>query len=342
MTTRREPHPGPPTLDSVAALADVSRATAGRVLSASPKVSDAARAAVLDAAARLGYVANQAARSLATRRSESIAFVVAEPEDRVFGDPFFPAVLRGAHRVVAEHRYQLVFVLLSTDADREQLQRFAAGGHVDGAVFLSLHGDDPLPGRLRAGGLPVVVAGRPFRAGDDVPHVDADNAGGGRLATRALLDSGCHRLAIVTGPLDMPPAQDRLAGFEAELAARGLAPAAVVTGDFTDDSGYRAMRELLALDDVPDGVFAANDSMAVGVLRAARERGLAVPGDLRVVGFDDSPLAAAANPPLTTVRQPLEALGRAVATLLLALVDGAPAPPTRMLATELVRRGSCP
>ncbi len=337
-----KPVGGPPTLESVASLAGVSRATAGRVLSGSPRVSEASTRAVLDAAARLGYVTNRAARSLATRRSDSIAFVVSESEDRVFTDPFFPAVLRGAHQVVADHRMQLVFVVLSTPGEREQFQRFAAGGHVDGAVFVSLHGDDPLPRRLREAGLPVVVSGRPFRRDDDVPHVDADNAGGARLATRALAEAGCRRIATISGPLDMPAAQDRLAGFEAELAARSLAPHGVAHGDFSDAGGHAAMRVLLAGETPPDGVFAANDSMAIGALRAAHEAGLAVPEDLRVVGFDDSPLAAAAHPPLTTVRQPMEALGREMATLLLALVAGSAPPVPAVLPTELVRRSSCP
>jgi DNA-binding LacI/PurR family transcriptional regulator len=336
-------HPGAPTLESVAALAGVSRATAGRVLSGSPRVSEAATRAVLDAAAELSYVTNRAARSLVTRRSDSIAFVVAEDEERVFADPFFPAVLRGAHQAVQDAELQLVFVVLSTQAEHEQFYRFAAGGHVDGAVFVSLHGDDPLPQRLREVGVPSVLTGRPFRVDSDVPHVDADNVGGGRLATRALLDAGCRHLATIAGPLDMPAAQDRLAGFEAELAQAGVrVPRSRVThGDFTPDSGYLAMQRLLRSSTPPDGVFVANDSMAVGALRALREAALDVPGEVKVVGFDDSPLAAASHPALTTVRQPMEQLGREMATLLMALVQGGVAPRPLVLPTELVRRATC-
>ena len=338
--------PGPsgaPTLESVAALAGVSRATAGRVLSGSPRVSEAAREAVLAAAAELSYVTNRAARSLVTRRSDSLAFVVSESEERVFADPFFPAVLRGAHKVMADHHMQLVFVVLSTEAEHDQFFRFAAGGHVDGAMFVSLHGDDPLPSRLRAVGIPVVLSGRPYRPDDDVPHVDADNLGGARLATRALLDAGCRRLATITGPLDMTAAQDRLAGFEQELRAAGLRPAAsrTATGDFSTDGGAQAMTSLLRQRVRPDGVFVANDQMALGALRALHDADLAVPDDVRVVGFDDSSIATVAYPPLTTVRQPMEQLGREMAHLLMALVSGDAADSSVVLPTELVRRGTC-
>ena len=127
-----------PTLESVAARAGVSRATAGRVLAGSPRVSEHAREAVLHAAAELSYVTNRAARSLMTRRGDSIALVVAEREERFFADPFFSLVLRGVHAVVAEHDLALVFTAVSGDAERERFERFARGGHVDGVVFVSL------------------------------------------------------------------------------------------------------------------------------------------------------------------------------------------------------------
>ncbi|GAB3596030.1 LacI family DNA-binding transcriptional regulator [Angustibacter peucedani] len=327
----------------MAALAGVSRATAGRVLSGSPRVSEHASKAVLDAARELSYVTNRAARSLVTRRSDSVAFVVAEDEARVFADPFFPAVLRGAHQVLADAELQLVFVVLSTPAEHEQFFRFAAGGHVDGAIFVSLHGDDPLPRRLREVGVPSVLTGRPYRADDDTPHVDADNVGGARLATQALLAAGCRRVATIAGPLDMPASQDRLAGFEAELEQAGVrtARARVTHGDFTTESGYQAMRRLLRATSAPDGVFVANDSMAVGALRALREAGLDVPGQVKVVGFDDSPVAAASHPALTTVRQPTEQLGRELALLVTGLAARTTTPRSLVLPTELVTRATC-
>ena len=155
---------GAPTLESVAALAGVSRATAGRVLAGSSTVGEQAREAVLRAAAELSYVTNRAARSLMTRRSDSIAFVVAESDERFFADPYFSQVLRGVHAAVAAHDVQLVFAVLADQAERERFERFARGGHVDGAVFVSLHGADPLPQRLQDAGVPVVISGRPLGA----------------------------------------------------------------------------------------------------------------------------------------------------------------------------------
>src|SRR5690348_12945412 len=188
-----------PTLESVAERAGVSRATAGRVLSGATTVGDQAREAVLRAAAELSYVTNRAARSLMTGRSGSIAFVVGESEERFFGDPYFALVLRGAHVAVAERDVQLVFTILASDADRERFERFAQGGHLDGAIFVSLHGDDPLPGVLQAAGIPVILAGRPFTDAAGLSYVSADNVGGARSAVRLLVDRGRRRIATIAG-----------------------------------------------------------------------------------------------------------------------------------------------
>ncbi len=332
-----------PTLESVAARAGVSRATAGRVLSGSPRVSDHARSAVLRAADELSYVTNRAARSLMTRRGDSIAFVVAEREERFFADPFFSLVLRGVHAVVAEHDLALVFTAVSGDAERERFERFARGGHVDGVVFVSLHGDDPLPERLQDAGVPVILQGRPFGTARDaaapVPYVDADNHAGARAATRLLADTGRRCLGTVTGPLDMAAAVDRFDGFRAELDALGIRPAAVAHGDYSVESGRRAVHALLEEAPDLDGVVVGNDLMALGALQAVAERGRRVPDDVALVGFDDIPLAAAATPPLTTVRQPMAQMGMAMAT---ALLDeaGRAGDLALVLPTEVVRRAS--
>jgi DNA-binding LacI/PurR family transcriptional regulator len=331
------------TLDCVAARAGVSRATASRVLTGSTNVSERARTAVLDAADALDYVANHAARSLAKRRSDSIAFVVVESEERLFSDPFFAAVLRGVHGVVAEHKLQLLFVVVASEHDREQLVRFAAQGHIDGAILLSVHGKDPLPGHLRARGVPVVLSGRPFEPDDDVPFVDADNRDGARQAADLLLARGCRRIATICGPLDMPAAQDRLEGFSARLRERGGEPAepCIAEGDFSIAGGEAAMRRILSRCPDLDGVFVANDLMALGAMQALGVAGRDVPGDVAVVGYDDVPVAVAASPPLTTVRQPLEAMGRAMAELLHAAIEGSRSNASSVvLPTELVRRGS--
>lgn len=336
------PSPTAPTLESVAARAGVSRATAGRVLAGYARVSDAARDAVLRAASELSYVPNQAARSLVTRRSGSVALVVVEPVERFFADSYFPLVLGGAQSQLSEREVQLVLVVLSTASERDRFERYARGGHVDGAILVSVHGPDPLPQRLRDAGIPVVMSGRPYEEGSTVPFVSADNVGGARAATRHLLDRGCRQVVTVAGPMDMRVGQERLEGFRTELRARrrrsGAALAAV--GDFTVDGGRAATEELLARWPDLDGVFAANDLMAAGALQALAAAGRAVPEQVRVVGFDDAPLAAAATPPLTTVRQPVVAMGRELARMLLALVDGASEVADVVAPTELVERAT--
>jgi DNA-binding LacI/PurR family transcriptional regulator len=334
----------PATLESVAAAAGVSRATASRAMRGSARVSDETRDRVRAIAQSLAYVPNAAARSLVTRRSDTVAFVVCEPEEKFFSDPFFAAVLKGAHRVVAAHRLQLVFVVVATDEDRDQLERFASGGHLDAAMFASLHGSEDMPARLAALGLPVVLAGRSLDPGAaGLPVVDVDNAQGAGVATQRLVERGCTRIATITGPTDMAGAMDRLEGWRSAMAAAGLAPADedVVTGDYTVEGGYRAMLALLDREPRVDGVFAASDLMAAGALRAIAERGLSVPDDVAVVGFDDIPLAEATSPPLTTVHQSTEELGRRMAQAVVASLDGGePPPPHVRLPTELVVRSS--
>ena len=336
---------GAPTLESVAARAGVSRATAGRVLSGSTTVGEQARAAVLRAAGELHYVPNRAARSLMTRRSDSVAFVVAETEDRFFADPYFAQVLRGAHAVVAEHDLQLVFTVVGRDGPaRERFERFALGGHLDGAVLVSLHGDDPLPGNLVRAGVPVVLSGRPSAPDAATPPwVASDNVGGARAAVRLLARQGRRRIATITGPLDMSVSIDRFDGFRTELAAHrdlGAGAGGHADGDFSTDGGRRAMEHLLAADPGIDAVFAANDLMALGALQALAAAGRRVPDDVAIVGFDDSPAAAGSRPALTTVRQPTVGIGRALARLLLARIrTGEPQVPV-VLPTEIVRRDS--
>src|SRR5215510_11816834 len=178
---RTLPKSSAPTLKEVAQLAGVSRATASRVFTASPRVSDEARRSVERAARRLGYVPNRAARSLVTGRNDSVALVIPEPTTRLFGDPFFPSLLRGISEVLAAHDLQLVLLTAQSNADEARLERYLAGGHVDG----SLHGADPLPGRLLARGMPVVVGGRPPGEGQ-VSYVDIDNQAGAFSAVRHL------------------------------------------------------------------------------------------------------------------------------------------------------------
>jgi DNA-binding LacI/PurR family transcriptional regulator len=335
-------HPVRPTLEVVAERAGVSRATASRVIRGAANVSDEAREAVLRAADELSYTVNLAARALASRRSDSVAFVVAEDENRMFVDPYFLGILRGAHAEIRAAGLQTLFVIASTPADRTQFEHYAGGGHVDGVLLISLHGDDALPRHLDALGVPTVLNGRPTGDATSVHWVDSDNRSGGRLATELLIARGARRIATISGPLDMSAGRDRLAGYRSALrrAGRPAAGRHVAEGDFSAERGARAMAELLDHDPGIDAVFAASDLTALGALQTLAARGRRVPDDVAVVGFDDIPEAQLTNPPLSTVRQPIEELGHTMARVLLGRLDGGTAPRTTLLPVELVRRGS--
>ncbi|MGH8963590.1 MAG: LacI family DNA-binding transcriptional regulator [Jatrophihabitantaceae bacterium] len=333
---------GRPTLEVVAARAGVSRATASRVLRGASNVSEDARTAVLQAAAELRYTVNRAARSLVTRRSDSVAFLVAENQDRTFHDPYFLGILRGAQAEVAAAGLQLVFVIASTHADTAHFESYAGGGHVDGVLLISLHGDDALPQHLESIGVPTVLNGRPLSRDVSLYCVDSDNVGGGRRATELLLERGARRIATITGPQDMCAGQDRLAGYRDALTEAGLEPAErrVAEGDFTVEGGASAMTALLASDPELDAVFAASDLMALGAMQVLAGNGRRVPEDVAVVGFDDVREARLSAPALTTIRQPIDRLGHTMAAVLLSRINGEQTPRTTVLPTELVRRAS--
>jgi DNA-binding LacI/PurR family transcriptional regulator len=344
VSTPARPAKGPraaPTLEAVAARAGVSRATASRVLRDDKKVSEHARTVVLEAARAISYVPNLAARSLVTGHSDSIAFLVEESEERMFADPFFLGMLRSAQETVADAGLQLVFTVMTRPEDQDRFLAYAAGGHVDGVLLLSLHGRDKLPQRLEALGVPTVLSGRPLSGRRKLWYVDADNVGGGELATHHLLESGRARVATVTGPLDMCAGQDRLAGYRSAVEAAGLTfdETLVSVGDFTSAGGYAATVRLLQQRPDVDAIFAASDLAAFGAVRALQALGRQVGRDVAVIGFDDIPAAAELHPPLSTVRQPIAELGTAMTRLLLARIDGRETVSRRtVLPVELVLR----
>src|SRR5688500_19807957 len=220
-------------VEAVDLAAGVSRATVSRVVNGSNRVTPDTRRAVEKAIRRLGYVPNRAARSLVTRRTESVGLVIPEPTTKLFGDPFFPQLIRGINAVLGEADQVLVLLTPQSAHDEEKLGDYLVSGHVDGAMLVSLHGADPLPAFLAERGIPVVVGGRPSR-GTTVDVVDVDNVQGALQAVRHLIGLGRRRIVTVTGPLDMAPAQDRLAGYRSALAEAGIDndPALELAGDF--------------------------------------------------------------------------------------------------------------
>src|SRR4051794_498329 len=245
-----------PTLDAVAVLAGVSRATVSRVINDSPRVSPEAREAVQAAVAELRYVPNRMARSLVTRRTDTIALVLSESNTQIFSDPFFASIVRGISGTLADTDLNLVLLAARGKREQEKIGRYVRQGHVDGVILMSLHSHDLLPDLLAEAGVPVVLSGRPMD-GRPVAYVDADNVGGADEGTQYLIDLGRRCIATVTGPGDMIAGIDRLAGYRTALERAGMAvrPELVADGDFTQAGGARAMAELLKRVPDIDAVF---------------------------------------------------------------------------------------
>lgn len=313
---------GSPTLEEVARLAGVSRATASRAINGGNRVSAKALSAVDEAVRTLGYSPNPAARSLVTRRTDSVALVVPEPDERVFSDPFFARTLRGITRVLSDRDLQLVLLLARPGHEEQRMLRYLRNRHIDGALVVSHHEADSLADHLAALNLPCAFVGRPWTSAEKVAYVDTDNVAGARLATEALIERGCHRIAALAGPADMTAGQDRLEGWTAAMQAAGLPTDAVVHGDFTEAGGQEAMAALLQQHPDLDGVAVASDLMAAGALRVLAAAGRRVPDDVAVVGYDDLGIAERTDPPLTTIRNPIGEMAEQATRLLLEQVDG--------------------
>ena len=274
-----------------------------------------------------------------------MGFAVLEHPSRLFGDPYFPNIVAGVVQVLEETELELVLYIPHTEVSRNRLISNLTAGSVDGVLVFGHHRDDVLPQRLRTRGIPLVLAGRPL-SDQALSYIDVDNEGGARDAVRHLFDSGRRVVATIAGPQDAFWGIDRLAGYQAARSERGLAPdpSLVETCDFTVERGRDAMLRLLVRRPDVDSVFAASEDLALGALAGVRAAGRRVPEDVAIVGFDDLPSSATADPPLSSVRQPAELLGREMATMLVAQMGASDWTPRHLvLSTELVvRRSSAP
>jgi DNA-binding LacI/PurR family transcriptional regulator len=335
MTTDRSRASGRPTLEEVALRAGVGRGTVSRVVNGSAQVSPRAKAAVEDAIEELGYVPNRAARTLVTQRTDSVALVIFESGERFFAEPFFGRIVQAISSVLVARNLQMVLMIAQAPEERRRLEGYLTRQHVDGALLLSLHGDDPLPALLEDRGVATVRVGRPMHT-DSGTFVDADNRAGAREAVAYLRSQGRRRIAAITGPLDMAAGLARLDGYR-DIVGDGP----VAFGDFSQESGEAAMQRLLEQYPDVDAVFAASDTMAAGALRVLRHYGRRVPQDVALIGFDDSVVALHTEPPLTSVDQPIGEMGREMVRLLLAKLDGYDTEDGGIvLPTRLVIRGS--
>ncbi|MEU2336799.1 LacI family DNA-binding transcriptional regulator [Streptomyces sp. NPDC006654] len=331
----------PPTIHDVAREAGVSRGTVSRVLNGGHYVSPAAQEAVNDAIRRTGYVVNRHARSLITGRSDSVGFLLTEPQERFFEDPNFNVLLSGCTKALAGHDIPLLLMLAGTKDERRRITRYITAGHVDGVLLVSSHSGDPVAEELRQAGVPLVACGKPIGLGSKVGYVAADDRDGARDMVRHLLAVGRRRIGMITGPLDTPGGVERLAGYQEVLteAGVGIDEALVVSGDYSRASGAAGAERLLAQAPDLDAVFVASDLMAQGVLTVLERAGKRVPDDIAVGGFDDSPVATEVSPALTTIRQPWDRISAEMVRVLLAQIGGED-PAAVILPTELVVRDS--
>lgn len=336
------------TIHELATRTGVSVATVSRALNGSPEVNAETRERILALARELDYTPSAAARALVRRRSHVVGVILETgPGHPDLLHPFFQQVLVGLQHGAGSQGYDLLLFASDEPGDgfggTHSYVRRAEHHGVGGVVVMGFDGSHPEMRKLVASGIACMAVDAEL-GGSHTGYVMSDNHQGGAQAVRHLYDIGHERIATIAGPLRTRPGADRLAGFRKELEWLGLEARDeyVIEGDFYDESGYAATRQLLELAEPPTAVFAASDLMAAGALRAANELGVRVPDDLAVIGFDDIALAGLIQPPLTTIRQDMENLGRAAADGLIQMIEDPEGAPVQVqVPTRLVVRSSC-
>ncbi|KPC49572.1 LacI family DNA-binding transcriptional regulator [Amantichitinum ursilacus] len=325
------------TLEHIAAAAGVSQMTVSRALASKPGVSRDKRDEILRIAAELGYVGHRAEQRSSDRRSQIVGLITAE-----LHNPFIGELVAGVGRAARPAGYELLVYSLVEHDQPPLLSVLKLMQQVTAGIIALLPYEYRYLDALVAARVPVITVDQHGQY-SRFPSIAADSYAGACMAMRHLIAQGHRRIAFITGNEHMASAQDRHRGYLDMLAQAGLPqdPALVVPGHYAKAEGYAAAQTLLALPERPTALFAANDMSALGALQAIRDAGLRIPDDVSVVGFDDIPAAEQQHPPLTTVRQPMQQMGRSAVNTLLALIAGLEAAsPQIVLPTELVVRGS--
>jgi LacI family transcriptional regulator len=331
-----------PTLEEIAKIAGASRSTVSRVINNDPNVADDTRQRVLQVIRQSNFQPNRAARRLAGGRTHILGLVIPTGVSSVFTDPYFPIQIRGISNACQDRDYSVMLWLAEADYERSAIDQVLNNGFLDGVIVSSMPMDDSIITSLMRAGLPFVLVGRsPSSPG--VNYIDVENRRGAMEAVTHLIRLGRRRIASITGPLNTVVGLDRRDGYLEALRIRGLTPdpALMMEGNFSEDDGHNVMKQLLPLH--PDAVFAASDAMALGAMRALREEGIKVPDDIAIIGFDDLPYSAHAEPPLTTIRQPILRTGSMAAETLIDILEHPDESYARhiILPVELVIRESC-
>ncbi len=333
------------TSKDVAELAGVSRTTVSFVLNEveGVHISQETRRRVLEAAHQLDYYPNAAARSLASRQAGAIGLILCQSSEHIIADPFLPGLILGLGEAVRENRFHLLIQAVEDVTQPDAYVHLVHTRRIDGVIISGPRSDDQQLFRLLEDGFPVVFHGR--LDGMEAYCVDVDNVKGALLAMRHLIGLGYRRIALINNaPLQYTASAGRHRGYRMALEEAGLPydKSLVRYAHFTAESGYQAMNQLLTGGMVLEAAFVASDLVAMGAMLALRQRGLRVPQDIALVGFDDVPLAGYVDPPLTTIRLPTYELGWQTGDLLIRLIRGnPPVEKSIRLETELVIRESC-
>jgi LacI family transcriptional regulator len=327
------------TIKHVAREAGVSVATVSRVMNQSALVAEGTRLQVLEVATRMGYVPHSGARSLITNRTSTIGVLLPD----LYGE-FYSEVIRGIDTMARRHGYHVL--VSSSHADQREIEAVLRSmrGRVDGLILMVPDIQVPAAVSLLPEGFPLVLVNC-ADATDLHDAVSVANYEGAYAMVQHLMALGHRRIAIITGAARNFDAAERLRGYRAALRDAGLPvePSLEIQGDFSEGSGFRAGQALASRSARPSAIFASNDAMAIGALSALRASGLKVPGDIAVAGFDDIPMSAYVEPPLSSVHVDISALGERATVRLLEAMQPANGHPARreILPTTLVVRRSC-
>ena len=331
------------TIADIARLAEVSPATVSRVINGQIGARSKIKQRVMQVIEETGYQPNSVAQTLALQRSSLIGLIFPNSVSSVLSQQYYIKTIESVTLACNQHNYNLVLFLSQSAADEEKVfAKVSRPGMLDGLIANvgCLNGDRLIP-LVKEAKIPVVLAGR-NDALDAFSYVDIDNMHAAFNAVQHLLSLGRKRIATITGPLSVTDGCDRLEGYRRALLGRGISvdEEIIVEGDYSERTGYYAARRLLTKD--IDGIFAANDEMAIGAIRAVQEAGRSVPKDIAIIGFDDIAAASTMIPALTTVRQPLGTFGNKLVELLIDRIEHPEKTPRKILLdTELIIRQSC-
>ena len=330
------------TLEDIAKRCGVSRSTVSRVINDHPNVSEKVRKRVQKEIRNTGFRPHAAARTLVSQRSWTLGLVLPRTITSFFTDAYYPRLIQGIAQGCNQLKYTFALYLLTSVEDEEDIfPRISRRGSLDGILFQSDQIGDQLIGRLSQSGIPMVIIGRPFH-NDSISYIDIDNVAAARSAVNHLVGLGYKRIGTITGPLNTTVGIDRKEGYLKVLQENNfrIKEDLIKEGDFTEHKGYIRMLEMMPAN--PDAVFVASDQMAVGAIRAIREKGLRVPEDVAIIGFDDLPMTNTSGLQLSTVHQPVARFGVKAVEFLNDLIENGTTPPRHIImGTELIIRETC-